>query len=111
LADAAVILGIGVAGGGIAAAATRFGVLNPWVIAPMLLCLAIVALGVTLPPVPDPVLVIAQMAIGASLGLRFRVESFRMLPRAALAGLASGAALIAIAVLGFASAVEMLAGL
>jgi membrane AbrB-like protein len=111
LVDAAVILGIVIAGGLIAAAATRFGVLNPWVIAPMLLCLAIVALGATLPPVPGPVLVVAQMAIGASLGLRFRVESFRMLPRAALAGLVSGAALIAIAVLGFASAVEVLAGL
>jgi hypothetical protein len=109
LAEAAVILGIVVAGGAIAAAATRFGVLNPWVIAPMLLCLAIVALGATLPPVPDPVLIVAQIAIGASLGLRFRMESFRMLPRAALAGLASGAALITIAVLGFAPAVGMLA--
>lgn len=73
----------------IAALATRFNVINAWIIAPMLLCLAVVAAGHSLPPVPPIILLAAQIAIGVSLGLRFRVDSLRRFPRVALAGLLS----------------------
>jgi membrane AbrB-like protein len=105
------LLGIVVIGGVIAAAASRFGVLNPWVIVPMLLCLAVVAAGDDLPPLPTPLQTAAQIAIGASLGLRFRLEHFRSVPRAALAGIFSGLALIGVSGLLFAGAVQALGGL
>jgi membrane AbrB-like protein len=96
LVEGAELLGIVVLGGCIAAAASRFGVLNPWVIVPMLLCLIAIAFGADLPAVPAPLLIAAQIAIGTSLGLRFRLEEFRSLPRAALAGVVSGLALIGV---------------
>ena len=102
LLDSAEIFAIVVIGGLVAAAASRFGVLNPWVIAPMLLCLGAVAAGLRLPHLPTPLLVAAQIAIGTSLGLRFRLDRFRSLPRAALAGIVSGLALIGISVAAFA---------
>ena len=55
--------------------------------------------------------VAAQIAIGASLGLRFRLQSFRTLPRAALAGIFSGVVLIGVSGLLFAAAVQALGGL
>ena len=96
LVEGAGILAIVLAGGLIAATASRLGVLNPWVIAPMLLCLGAVAAGLSLPHLPAPLLAAAQIAIGASLGVRFRLDRFRSLPRAALAGLVSGLALIGV---------------
>jgi len=69
--------------------ATRLGVINAWIIAPMLLCLAVGAAGHDLPPVPAAILLAAQIAIGVSLGLRFKVERLRRLPRVAVGGLIS----------------------
>jgi membrane AbrB-like protein len=111
LAEATEILGIVAVGGLLAAAASRFGVLNPWVIAPMLLCLALVAAGFPVPQVPTPLLLAAQIAIGAALGLRFRLEEFGRLPRAVLAGLASGLVLIAVAGVLFAGIAQLFGGL
>jgi membrane AbrB-like protein len=111
LAEGAELLAVVLLGGAIAAAASRFGVLNPWVIVPMLLCLAAVAAGIELPLLPTGLQVAAQIAIGASLGLRFRLEHFRSLPRAALAGIFSGLVLIGVSGILFAWAVEALGGL
>ncbi|MBA3448766.1 MAG: AbrB family transcriptional regulator [Pseudaminobacter sp.] len=97
---------------GIAAAvATKLRVTNAWILAPMLLSLAVVSGGHGLPPVPAPLLVLAQIAIGASLGLRFRLDQMQRFPRIALAGLVSGLLLIGAAFIGLASVVEALTGL
>lgn len=95
----------------IAAGAKHIGVLNPWVVVPMLLCLGLAVAGFHLPPVPSPVLIAAQIAIGASLGLRFRLRDLRKLPRAAAAGVVSGLVLIGVAFTGFAAFVEAFSNL
>lgn len=91
--------------------ATRLRVINAFMIAPMLLCLAVVAVGYRVPAVPQPVLILAQIGIGASLGLRFRVERLRRIPYVALGGLASGIVLIAIAFVVLSRSVELATGL
>jgi uncharacterized protein len=95
----------------IAAGAKHIGVLNPWVVVPMLMCPALAVAGFQLPPVPSPVLVAAQIAIGASLGLRFRWRDLRKLPRAAAAGLVSGLILIGVAFTAFAAFVQAFSNL
>ncbi len=95
----------------IAAAATRVGVINAYVMAPMLLGLCLAAFGIAVPAVPATVLAVAQVAIGASLGLRLRLRRMRRLPRVALGGLMSGSALFALAFFGFGPVVERFTGL
>jgi uncharacterized protein len=109
--DLVVLLPLLAASLAIALLATRHHVINAFVITPMLLCLAVLALGFRVPPVPSAVLMAAQVAIGASLGLRFRLDRMRQIPRVALGGLVSGLALFAIAFFLFAFLVERLAGL
>ena len=103
---AADILALVAVAGILAAVATRLRVTNGWIIAPMLLCLAVVSFGHVLPPVPSPLLIAAQIAIGASLGLRFRVDQMQKFPRVALAGLISGLVLIGAAFIGLTWFVE-----
>jgi uncharacterized protein len=105
------ILALAAVAGVIAAIATRLRVTNAWILAPMLLSLAVVSRGHLLPPVPAPLLVAAQIAIGASLGLRFRLNQMKQFPRIALAGLVSGVFLIGAAFIGLASLVEGLTDL
>jgi hypothetical protein len=102
------ILGLAAVSGLVAAVATRLRVVNAYIIAPMLLCVAIVSLGHRLPPVPPLLLFGAQVAIGTSLGLRFRLDRLRRLPRVALGGLLCGLALIGIAFIGLAPLAERL---
>jgi len=99
------------AGTALAVAAVRLGVLNPWVIAPMLLCLVASIAGARIPPIPAPLLILAQIGIGASLGLRFRVAQLRRLPRAAAAGVVSGLLLTALSFACFAPLVAAFGGL
>ena len=105
------ILALVAVAGLVALMATRLRVTNAWILAPMLLSLAVVAAGHVLPPVPAPLLITAQIAIGASLGLRFRIDRMRQFPRIALAGIFSGLLLIGAAFVGLAGAVEALTGL
>lgn len=105
------ILALVAMAGILAAVATRLGVTNAWVIAPMLSSLAVVSAGHMLPPVPQPLLVAAQIAIGASLGLRFRLDQMQQFPRVALAGLVSGLLLIGSAFVGLTWVVEGLTDL
>jgi len=100
------ILALVAVSGILAAAATRLRVTNGWIIAPMLVSLAVVSFGHLLPPVPSPLLIAAQIAIGASLGLRFRLDQMRKFPRIALAGLVSGLLLIGVAFIGLTWLVE-----
>jgi membrane AbrB-like protein len=67
----------------------RLGLMNPWVVIPMLLGFVVVALGRYVPPMPEIWVIAAQIAIGASVGARFDVAALRALPRAALAGVFS----------------------
>ena len=91
----------------VAVIATRLRLINAFVIAPMLLCLAFVAVGYDLPPVPRPILALAEIGIGASLGMRFRIDRLRKIPRVALGGVVSGAIMIAIALTVLSGAVEL----
>ncbi|KQT53141.1 hypothetical protein ASG43_19385 [Aureimonas sp. Leaf454] len=100
------ILLLAAVSGLVAAVATRLRVVNAYIIAPMLLCVAIVSAGHALPPVPPLLLFAAQVAIGLSLGLRFRLDRLRRLPRVAIGGLLSGLALIGAAFAGLAPLAE-----
>lgn len=104
--DVAVLAGVFVGGIILARLGTSIGLLNPWVIAPMLLGVAIVALGGRVPPLPDWLTVAAQLAIGASLGARLRIEQLRTLPRASMAGIVAALTLIAAAPVGLARLAE-----
>ncbi|HET8726238.1 MAG TPA: AbrB family transcriptional regulator [Alphaproteobacteria bacterium] len=104
--DAAILAGVFVGGAAVSRLAARLGLLNPWVIAPMLLGLAIVAFGGSVPALPQWLIVAAQLAIGASLGARFRVEQLKALPRASIAGVFSTLVLIAVAPIGLAKLTE-----
>lgn len=95
----------------IAWGATRLGLINAFVLTPMLLALVVAAAGIAIPPVPDVVLAPAEVAIGATLGLRLRLERLSRLPRVALAGLASGTVLFLVSFLLFAPLVRWATGL
>jgi membrane AbrB-like protein len=70
---------------------------NPWLVGPMLGAAGFAALGPFAAAVPWAALVVAQLAIGIALGVRFRRESLARLPRVALAGLAIALLLVAAA--------------
>jgi membrane AbrB-like protein len=78
-----------------AAAASRVGLLNAWVIVPMAISMLATLAGWQLHVLPEFVLVIAQLLIGFSLGARFDASDFLLLPRAAVASLVCGGILIA----------------
>lgn len=82
------------AGWALALLASRIGLLNPFIIMPMVLGVAFVAAGVQIARMPGPALIAAQIFIGFSLGARLKREDFRRLPRAAAAGTVCGLILI-----------------
>ena len=82
----------------LAIGATRLNLLNPFIIMPMVLGPIFVAAGFPIARMPDSLLIAAQIFIGFSLGARLRREGFLKLPRAALAGLICGTALVAMMV-------------
>lgn len=84
-----VVLGVALAYG-----ASRLNLLNPWIIMPMSAGVAMVLAGHALAPMPQPLLVAAQIAIGFSLGMRLKKEDLTRLPRATFAGLLASATLI-----------------
>jgi membrane AbrB-like protein len=73
---------------------------NPWLVGPMLGAALFAALDPFRAAVPWQALVLAQLAIGIALGVRFRRESLARLPRVALGGLAVALALVAAAAAG-----------
>lgn len=92
--DLAMVLGIVAVSGVLGWGASRLRVTNPWIIVPMLVSIGLVGAGLRVPPVPSLLLVAAQIGIGTSLGLRFRLDQIRQFPRIAAAGLLSGMLLI-----------------
>ncbi len=91
--------------------ATRLRVINAFIIAPTMVCVAFVALGARVPAVPQPLLIATQIGIGASLGLRFRFNKMRHMPHAVLGGLVSGLILVSATMFGLGLAIEHSAGL
>lgn len=91
--------------------ASRIGLLNAWIVAPMVLGVVAAALGLSIPPLPPLLITIAQLAIGASLGSRFQLRQLRALPRATIAGLFSAMIFIAIAPIGLAGLMAMVTAL
>lgn len=85
-ADLALLGAVMAASALLAVVADRFGLLNPWVVAPMLLGIVVVSAGGRVPVMPPVLVVAAQIVIGASLGARFRVVQLRSFPRASMAG-------------------------
>jgi membrane AbrB-like protein len=81
-------------------ALTPLGFPNPWLVGPMLGAAVFSALEPFRAVVPWVALVVAQLAIGIALGVRFRRESLARLPRVALAGLAVALVLVAAAAAG-----------
>lgn len=80
---------------------SRLGVLNPWVIMPMAVGIALVSMNVSIAPMPWWMIVGAQILIGFSLGARLKKEDFERVPRAALAAVVCSGGLILIMVFGF----------
>jgi membrane AbrB-like protein len=95
----------------LAVVATRLRVINAFVVMPTLVCVLFVAFGLDIPAVPSPLLIAAQICIGASLGLRFRFDRMRRLPRTVLGGLVSGFVLETVSFFGFGAAIDYLTGL
>lgn len=90
----------------LALAATRLRVINAFIVVPTVVSVLVVAFGLRIPPVPAPLLIAAQIGIGASLGLRFRFDRMRRLPRTVLGGLVSGVVLAVVAFFGLGTAIE-----
>lgn len=91
-----------IAGGLVLSVVTaKLGVLNPWVIMPMAVGIALVSLGLPIQPMPPLLIIIAQIFIGFSLGARLKKEDFERVPRAVLAALVCSGGLILIMIFGF----------
>jgi hypothetical protein len=106
----ATLMLVALLGAGTAYAMARAGLLNPWVVMPMVAGLLVVLAGFPIPPMPPPLLIAAQILIGVSLGARIRMAELAALPRAALGGILSALALIAIMVLAVVPLLRPLAG-
>ena len=106
--DAAVLIVVGALGAGLALLISRLGFLDHnWGIAPMALGLFWVSSGGVIPRLPEWLLTMAQIGIGASLGVRFSIERLRQLPRAAMAGVVSALVLIAVMPIGLGALVAV----
>ncbi|MCY0093845.1 AbrB family transcriptional regulator [Hoeflea ulvae] len=100
-------LGLGLA---FALVSDRLGLLNPYIIMPMVIGIAFVLSGFRVAQMPVPLLIAAQVLIGFSLGARLKSEDLARMPRAALAGIVCGLALIAFMVLLVAPVLNTLTG-
>jgi membrane AbrB-like protein len=82
-------------GAGLAYLFSRMGLLNPWILMPMIVGIVLVAAGYALRPLPPPLLVAAQIGIGFGLGTRLRVADLARVPVIAGVAVLTGLALIA----------------
>lgn len=73
--------------------AGRTGMLNPWIVVPMIVGAALAALDLPVARMPQSLLVAAQILIGGSLGAQLLLTEFVRLPRV-LAGAALSTALL-----------------
>lgn len=88
----------------------RLGLLNPYIIMPMLVGIFFVFGGFPIAQMPVPLLIAAQVLIGFSLGARLKRDDFARMPRAALAGVVCGLALIAFMALAVAPLLTAMTG-
>ena len=88
---------------------TRIGVVNPWVVTPILLGIALVYLGREPGAMPIPVSIVAQILIGVALGARLDHRRMIALPRVFMAGVAISLILLASTLLAGALLLPMLA--
>ena len=80
--------------------ASRWGLLNPWIIMPMVVGAALVSSGFPLALMPEPILILAQLFIGFSLGARLRRQDLWHLPRAIVASMICSSILIGLMIFG-----------
>lgn len=103
LALAACVLG----GGAVSYVTSKLGVLNPWVIMPLAVGIALVSFQVPIAAMPGWIIVLAQILIGFSLGARLKKEDFERVPRAALGAIICSGGLIAIMIFAFVPILQM----
>ncbi len=73
---------------------SRIGILNPWILAPMVVGVSLTAFGFPQLPLPPVLLIAAQIGIGFALGTRLRAADLVGLPVIVAAALGSGLLLI-----------------
>jgi membrane AbrB-like protein len=61
--------------------AGRLGMINPWIVVPMIVGAVLAALNLPVVQMPQPLLVAAQILIGGSLGAQLLLTEFARLPR------------------------------
>lgn len=83
-----------VLGTAIAYGISRLGVLNPWILMPMVVGVFLVSFGFPLMLLPQPLMIIAQIGIGFALGTRFRLSDLAHLPLVTVGAVVTGCALI-----------------
>lgn len=91
--------------------ATKLRVINAFIVVPTLLSIALIGLGFRIPHVPASILVAAQIGIGASIGLRFRFDNMRRLPRTVIGGVVSGVLLVGASLFVLGGFIETFGGL
>jgi uncharacterized protein len=104
------LLGMAVAGLAVALPMRRLGLANPWMLGPCALVIALAAWGVLPSGVPSPVVDAAQVAMGATLGLRLNrgfLMASRRLVRASILGAAALSLLLAVVAVPFALAFDL----
>lgn len=84
-----------VASAPLAVLGSRLGIVNPWVVTPILLGIALVLAGVQPGAMPAPVSIMAQILIGVALGERLDHRRLIALPRVFAAGLFIATVLLA----------------
>ena len=78
----------------------RLGMLNPWIVVPMIVGAVFSLSGYQVAPMPPQLIIASQVLIGASLGARLKLATFARLPRVFVAALLSTATLTLIMMLG-----------
>lgn len=73
--------------------AGRIGMLNPWIVVPMVVGAVLAALGLPIAQMPQLLLIAAQILIGGSLGAQLLLTEFARLPRVLVAAALSSALL------------------
>jgi membrane AbrB-like protein len=81
-------------GAAIAHGVSRLGILNPWILMPMVVGIVLVSFGFPLMTLPQPLMIIAQIGIGFALGTRFQISNLTHLPLVSLGAVVTGCALI-----------------
>lgn len=91
---------------GLGILARHLGMLNPWIVVPMMVGAVFVLMGYQVAPMPPQLIIVAQVLIGSSLGMRLQLKTFKRLPRVFVAALFSTIALTLVMMLGMVPALS-----